>query len=100
VHEFFAIAGHPKIYDTPTPPARALDQIDAWLQRPSVVRLAESTAHWPALWSWPSKARSLGPAVHDARIAVLCLQRGVRELWSADRDFRRFAALQVVNRLV
>ncbi len=32
--------------------------------------------------------------------SALCLPRGVRELWSADRDFRRFAALQVVNRLV
>jgi predicted nucleic acid-binding protein len=38
--------------------------------------------------------------VHDARIAALCQQHGVRELWSADRDFSRFQGLAVVNPLV
>jgi uncharacterized protein len=41
-----------------------------------------------------------GAQVHDARIATLCLQHGVRELWSADRDFSRYPALKVVNPLV
>lgn len=100
LHEFFAIATHPRIYDPPTPVARAIDQIDAWLQSPSVVLLAESPAHWGTLRELLAKARSVGPAVHDARIAALCLQHGVHELWSADRDFGRFAALKVVNPLV
>jgi predicted nucleic acid-binding protein len=30
----------------------------------------------------------------------LCRQHGVRELWSADRDFSRFAGLKVVNPLL
>ena len=38
--------------------------------------------------------------VHDARIAALCLSHGVRELWSADRDFSRFPALRTRNPLV
>jgi predicted nucleic acid-binding protein len=38
--------------------------------------------------------------VHDARVAALCRQHGVRELWSADRDFGRFPDLPVVNPLV
>jgi hypothetical protein len=38
--------------------------------------------------------------VHDARIAALCRVNGVRELWSADRDFGRFADLVVRNPLV
>ena len=44
--------------------------------------------------------RTVGPRVHDARIVALCRQHGVRELWSADRDFNRFAGLSVVNPLV
>lgn len=36
-----------------------------------------------------------GPAVHDARVAALCLAYGVRELWTADRAFGRFPALRV-----
>lgn len=100
LHEFFSIVTHPRIYDPPTPQAQALDQIDAWLQSPSVVLLAESAAHWSALRGLLAQARTVGPAVHDARIAALCLQHGVRELWSADRDFGRFPALKVLNPLV
>ncbi len=37
---------------------------------------------------------------HDARIAAICLYHGVRELWSADRDFSRFAAIRVRNPLL
>jgi predicted nucleic acid-binding protein len=33
-------------------------------------------------------------------VAALCRQHGVRELWSADRDFSRFAGLTVVNPLM
>jgi predicted nucleic acid-binding protein len=44
--------------------------------------------------------RIAGPQVHDARVAALCRQHGVRELWSADRDFSRFAGLDLVNPLV
>lgn len=99
LHEFFAIVTHPRIYAPPTPPGRALDQIDAWLESPSLVLLAETGLHWPQLRALLSKARIAGPAVHDARIAALCLQHGVRQLWSADRDFGRFGALRVVNPL-
>jgi predicted nucleic acid-binding protein len=41
-----------------------------------------------------------GPLVHDARIAALCLSHGIRELWTADRDFSRFPRLKTANPLV
>lgn len=47
LHEFLSIATHPRIYDPPTPLALALDQIDAWLEAPSLVLLAETESHWP-----------------------------------------------------
>ena len=100
LHEFFAISTHARIYNPPTPAARALDQIDAWLESPSLVLLAESDRHWPTLRTLLAKSRVVGPAVHDARIAALCLQHGVQTLWSADRDFSRFPGLKVVNPLV
>ena len=99
LHEFFAIATHPRIYNPPTPTARALDQIDAWLESPSLVLLTEGDQHWPTLRELVSKARIAGAAIHDARIAALCVQHGVRELWSADRDFGRYTGLRVVNPL-
>jgi hypothetical protein len=41
-----------------------------------------------------------GPLVHDARVAALCAQHGVRELWSADRDFSRMEAVEIRNPLL
>jgi uncharacterized protein len=61
--------------------------------------LAESQMHWTILRLLLEAGRIAGPQVHDSRIAALCRQSGVRELWSADRDFSRFAGLKVVNPL-
>jgi toxin-antitoxin system PIN domain toxin len=100
MHEFLAIATHPRIFSPPSSLAAAIDQIDAWLESPSIVLLAESPAHWTTLRGSLTAGRITGPQVHDARIAALCLQHGVRELWTADRDFSRFPALEVRNPLV
>lgn len=100
IHEFLAVVTHPRIYAPPTPLATALDQVDAWLESPSLVMLAESDAHWRTLRGALASGKISGAQVHDARIAALCLQHGVKELWSADRDFGRFPNLPVVNPLV
>ena len=100
VHEFLAIVTHPKIYSPPSTTAKAVDQVDAWLESPSIVLLAEGGTHWTVLRSALESSRVKGPQVHDARIAALCAQHGVRELWTADRDFSRFAALRTRNPLL
>jgi predicted nucleic acid-binding protein len=84
----------------PTPIDVALKQIDAWLESPTLHLLAETPAHWLTLRELIVKAKLRGGMVHDARIAALCLTHGVRELWSADRDFNRFPSLRVRNPLV
>lgn len=100
VHEFLAVVTHPRIYAPPTPLDRAIGQVEAWLQSPTLVLLAESASHWTNLRLVLRDGRIVGPQVHDARLAALCRQHGVRELWSADRDFSRFAGLNVVNPLL
>jgi toxin-antitoxin system PIN domain toxin len=100
LHEFYSIVTHARIYDPPSSPAAAADQLAAWLESPSVVPLSEGESYWPTLSSLLNSARVTGPLVHDARIAALCLSHGIRELWSADRDFGRFPRLKVTNPLV
>lgn len=46
-----------------------------------------------------SRPYVVGPRVHDAKIAAICLQHGVTEFWSAERDFSRFPELRVRNPL-
>ena len=100
LHEFLAIATHPRIYRPPTPLEIACAQVEAWLESPSLVLLAESDDYWQTLRPSIMAARIAGPAVHDARIAALCLAHGVRELWTHDRDFGRFPAVNVRNPLL
>lgn len=100
LHEFFSVVTHPRIYAPPTSAKLALAQIDAWLESPSLVLLTESAEHWHTLRGLLQSGRVLGPMVHDARIAALCVQHGVNELWSVDRDFGRFPKLEVRNPLL
>jgi hypothetical protein len=95
-----AIVTHPRIYDPPTPLPAVMDQIEAWLESPSLHLLSEPEGYWAALRVALEAGRIVGPQVHDARVAVLCQLHGVRELWTADRDFSRFPNLTVRNPLV
>ncbi len=99
LHEFLAIVTHARIYGPPTPLKAALDQVEAWLEAPTLALLAESEQHWEQLRALLTAGQVTGAKVHDARVAALSLQHGVRELWSADRDFSRFGELTVVNPL-
>lgn len=100
VHEFVAIVTHPRIYRPPTPLARAIAQVDAWFESPTLVRLGEDEGYWEHLRETLVAGRIIGAQVHDARVAAICLANGVTELWTHDRDFTRFPSLTVSNPLV
>ena len=100
IHEFLAVVTHPRIFVPPSTLGEAIGQVEAWLESPTLVLLTESGAHWSALRAALETARAVGPLVHDARIAALCRQHGVREFWTADRDFGRFPDLPARNPLV
>lgn len=95
IHEFYALVTNPKIFPDPDLPTQARAQIDAWMSSPSLQLLTETTGHWAALNRLLISGRITGPAVHDARIAALCLTHGVTELLTLDRDFSRFSELKV-----
>lgn len=90
---------HPDIYEPPTSREDALRQVDFWLESPTSVLLAETGEYWTNLRDVVRRGKVDGPMIHDARVAALCLTHGVRELWSADRDFSRFSNLNVTNPL-
>jgi uncharacterized protein len=100
IHESLAIVTHHRIYAPPTSLAAALDQAQAWLESPSLILIGETEEYWQRLQGLLRSARASGPQVHDARIAALCLEHGITELWTADRGFSRFPTLKVRNPLV
>ena len=100
VHEFLSVVTHPRVFQPPSTMEEALDEVAAWLESGTLVLLAESEGYLDILEALLRSGRIAGPKVHDARIAALCRLHGVRELWSADRDFGRFPGLKVRNPLV
>ncbi len=100
LYEFYAVVTHTRIYRPPTPIAQALDQVDAWLESPSLALLTEDDAHWSTLRALLQPSLTAGPRAHDARIAALCVTHRVTKLWTADRDFSRFPQVRVENPLV
>ena len=99
LHEFLAIVTHERIFSPPSPLPKALEQISAWLESPTLVVLAETAGYWEVLSRVVERAKITGPRIHDGRIAALCIHHGVRELLSADRDFSRFGELNTRNPL-
>ncbi len=100
VHEFLAVVTNPLIYTPASTMEQAIRQLEIWLESPSLRLIGESPDHGAHLRSIVTTGKIRGPAVHDARIAVIRLSHGVREFWTADRDFSRFPSLKTVNPLV
>ena len=100
LHEFLSIVTNRRIYRPPATVEQALGFVQALIGSPGLLLLAETGGHWNELRSLIATSRTTGGLVHDARIAAICLQHGVTELWSADRDFSRFPTLRVTNPLL
>lgn len=100
LHEFVrVVTASPALRDA-TSFERALTQVDSWLSIPNLVALSETASHWVTLRKLAAGAQALGTLFYDARIAAICLDHDVDELWTADRDFGRFPALKTRNPLV
>ena len=100
VHEFIAVVTGPAFGKWATPLDVALDTIRQILAQPRCTVLSETDRHFDLLAALCQHAHLRGGAIHDARIAALCIAHQVDELWSCDRDFNRFPDLRVRNPLI
>ena len=97
VHEFLSVATNVRIFRPPSPPAVAIRQVEFWMESPTLRLLGEEAGYWEELRATFLRGKLTGPQVHDARIHAICRGNGVRELWSADRDFSRMRGVAIVN---
>lgn len=100
LNEFFSVVTHPKIYRPASSARVAIAQIDAWSAAPTFSLLGEDAASWAQERDLALEATLVGAAIHDARIAAVCIENDVAELWTSDRDFSRFPALRTRNPLL
>jgi uncharacterized protein len=98
--EFYGVVTQPRLWKQPSTPREAVNQMEAWLESPSLRLLHDQLQGLQTLTGLLIEAKVTGARVHDARIAACCLHHGVTELWTVDRDFSRFPALKTRNPLV
>ena len=100
VHEFYGVVTNERAFKPASTIAQASTQLSDWFASPSLALLHEGGQHWEALRALLVSARVVAGQIHDARIAAICIEHGVREFWTADRDFNRFPSLTVRNPLI
>ena len=100
VHEFVGVVTNKKIFDAPSTLSEAFKFVESMMGAPRMQFLSESHGYYEKFRKVVTSSKVTGSRVHDARIAALCLHHGVRELWTADRDFLSFPQLKVRNPLI
>jgi hypothetical protein len=94
VMAYLRIATHPAIFDKPLPPADAVANVDRLLALPHVQTAGEQDRFWPSYRRLAGDADARGNLVPDAHVVALMVENGVRTIWTHDRDFRRFSAIE------
>lgn len=97
IHEFYGVVTRRSVFPAAPGPEAALAQISEWMRSPSLQLLAESRNHWRTLNQLLDEGGVTGAIVHDAKIAAICLDHGVTEFITVDRDFGRFTQLRVAT---
>ncbi len=92
---YLRISTHPSIFEQPLAPREAVMNIESLLNRPHVRSLGEIEGFWEMYRHTTNGVVVRGNLVPDAHIATLLFQHGVMTLWTHDRDFRKFAGLQI-----
>ncbi len=84
---------HPRVFNPPTPPAKAMDFVAKLRASSNAVLLAPGDRHWDIFTSLLSQSRVIGNLASDAWYAALAIEHGC-EWVTDDADFARFAGLR------
>lgn len=94
---YLRLVTHPKILRAPLIAQQAERNIDSLLAVPHCRTLSEQEGFWSVYLECSKGLAVRGNAVPDAYLAALLKQNGVTRLYTADRDFRRFDFLKVID---
>ncbi len=97
IYEFLRVVTHPRVYHPPTPLKVVLPDLRRILDSPMLLLLNQTPNHAEVMMSVIEEAGVSGNLIHDAHIAALCIEHGISELITGDRDFSRFDSLSLIN---
>ena len=97
VSAFVRISTHPTVFDDPLDLATARRTVDDLLARPHIRTVSEEPGFWAHLDGALTEVSARGNLVTDAHLVALMRQHGIDTVWTADRDFRRFDGITVLD---
>jgi len=93
------IATHPSIFPNPVSAEEAWDNVIRLLNLPRCRIIAEDVEFCSDYKTTTAGIVTRGNLVPDAHIATILRQHGVKRIYTADTDFRKFGFLEVINPL-
>jgi toxin-antitoxin system PIN domain toxin len=97
LYQFLRVVTHRGLYNSPTAVDVAWRFCGDLCAFPNAVVLSETTAHAEVLDRLLVDVQPTGNLVHDAHIAAVMIEHGVRDIVTNDADFRRFPGIRVVG---
>jgi uncharacterized protein len=92
---YLRIATHPTVFARPLGHDEAIDNLRALLELPHVQSPGERDRFWSRFADVSADIRPVGNLVPDAHVVALMLENGVDQIWTHDRDYRKFRGITV-----
>lgn len=98
VYEFLRIVTHPRVLKKPMSNDAAWSFIDALFASPQLHLLIETENHRYVAKEVFKEVKNLtGNLVFDTHTAILMRERGIRKIYTRDRDFNRFPFIEAID---
>jgi toxin-antitoxin system PIN domain toxin len=95
IMSYLRVATHPAIFAEPLAPEEAMANVELLIEHPYVRFLAEGDDFWDTYRALTGEVPTRGNLVPDAHLTALLRSHGVKTLYTRDRDFLKFAVLDV-----
>ncbi|MBS1179571.1 MAG: Conserved rane protein [Proteobacteria bacterium] len=92
---YLRMATHPRIFAQPLSHADASRNVEALMALPHCRVIGEQDGFWNTYRDITGDVPTRGNLVPDAHLAAVLRQNGIAMLYTHDRDFRKFAFLEV-----
>lgn len=92
---YLRMATHPRIFAQPLSHADASRNVEALMALPHCRVIGEQDGFWNTYRDITGDVPTRGNLVPDAHLAAVLRQNGIATLYTHDRDFRKFAFLEV-----
>lgn len=100
IYEFLRVVTHPRVLQKPIRIEDAWAFVEGLLASPGLILIGETARHAELVQAVMDETGGIsGNLVHDAHLAVLMREHGVRRIYTRDTSFHRFRHLEVVDPL-